>query len=163
VNAEEGGISVYDWGFSLYPSERALLTVRNYYLKNDGTSNFTNFTNIFPYEIDRRNTFFPWGPITGKEKRNVLSINYAWEANEKWALAVSGSYDFANAQSLNRSLVVRRYFHKWVLDVGFAYDRGSRNTAISFNLSPRETTSSFVKRRQEYGAADVSGQGGETP
>jgi hypothetical protein len=143
-------LDLYDYGFHLYPSDKTSLTVRNYFVRNDGTSSFTNFMNIFPYEIDRENTFFPWGPITDFAKRNVVQVDYEWEASEKWALALYVAYDFENSESIRDSFVIRRYFHNWVLDMGFNYDHGDRNTTLSINLSPVGMARKFAKRRNAY-------------
>ena len=140
-------LAVYDYGFHLYPSERTTLTVRNYFVRNDGTSSFTNFMNIFPYDIDRENTFFPYGQITDFAKRNVVQVDYMWEASAKWALGLYIAYDFANSKTISDSFVVRRYFHRWVLDVGLSYDRSNRNATFSINLSPAELAKKFMRTR----------------
>jgi len=143
-------LDVYDYGFHLYPSERTSLTIRNYFVRNDGTAGFTNVMNIFPYEIDRESTFFPYGPITDFAKRDVIQVDYVWEASEKWALGLYIAEDVANHKSIKDSFVVRRYFHRWVLDIGFDYDRGDRNTTVSISLSPVELAKKFMRRRSEF-------------
>lgn len=152
----------YDCGFHLYPSERTSLTVRDYFVRNDGTSNFTEFTNIFPYEIDRENTFFPFGRITDYDTRNVLSVNYQWEASEKWALGIYYAYDFARSRPQNSAFVVRRYFHKWVLDMAFHYNRADNNTSVSVGFAPRELAKKFIKRPSGYEAPAGSGEQPQT-
>gem|GEM_PF-4566784 len=159
MNLDTDRFDVYDYGFRLTPSPRSSLTVRNYFVRNDGTSNFASFMNIFPAEIDRDNTFFPYGPVTDFRERNVLEVDFYWEASEKWAFAMGTEYDFENSRSLEHSIVVRRYFHHWVLDVGVKYDRDDRDTTLSISFSPRATTRRFVKTRREYQARGGAGMG----
>ena len=147
-NLDTDRVDVYDWGFRLRPSARSYLRIRNYFVRNDGTSNYSSFMNIFPAEIDRDNTFFPYGSITDFRKRNVLQVNFGWETGEKWAFAIESEYDFENSRSLEHSFIVRRYFHHWVMDVELEYDRDDRDTTISISFSPREVTRSFVKTQR---------------
>ena len=147
-NLDTDRVDVYDCGFHLRPSARSYLKIRNYFVRNDGTSNYSSFMNIFPAEIDRDNTFFPYGPITDFRKRNVLQVNFGWETGEKWAFAIESEYDFENSRSLEHSFIVRRYFHHWVMDVGVKYDHDDRDTTISVSFSPREVARSFVKTQR---------------
>jgi hypothetical protein len=63
-----------------------------------------------------------------------LSDRHALIVQENFDLNADGS----RARQMESLVILRRLFHKWVLDIGLEYDKGDDNFAILFAFSPLE-------------------------
>ncbi len=145
-NIDNKRFDLYDVGVRWTPNDDVYVRVRNYYYRNDGSSTFSAFTNIFEYNNSLETVNSPYGLSDIEDKRNVIEFDIGYQANEKWAFGLFVQYDFEESEMQETSFVIRRYFHVWVLDIIFERDDGDDNTSIKLAFSPRSTTGSFTKR-----------------
>lgn len=78
----------------------------------------------------------------GASYRNLEGIAEAvgwsalWRLNAKWGLRLEEQYDFRTRRFITHRVTVRRWFHRFSLDVILNVDPGEGDIGVSFQLAP---------------------------
>ncbi len=146
-NFDSERFDLYEYGFRWYPNNVTSVMFRNYFIRNDGRSTFSSFTNMFQYNNSLENVVFPYGAIDVRDKYNIFEVDIGYEASEKWAFGIFVQYDADKSGLLDASFIIRRYFHVWVMDIVFERDNGDQDTRVTVSFTPRSFARGFVKKR----------------
>ena len=71
-----------------------------------------------------------------RDEANAVSGNFHWALTEKWEVDVGNQYEARKREKIEERYLVRRRFHKWILEGSYEIDEGKDNTTILFSLLP---------------------------
>ncbi len=146
-NLDNERIDLHQIGFRWYPSDVTSVAFRNFCIRNDGSSTFSSYSNIFNYNSSLESGVFSSNRIGIDSKDNILELDIGYQASDKWSFGIFIQYDAHEGEMEEASFVIRRYFHVWVMDITFEIDDGDDDVGFTVGFSPRAFTSSFVKKR----------------
>jgi len=88
-------------------------------------------------------SFFVGNRFVRSADSHALTVSANYRLNSRWDVAVLAQYDFDAHQLIEERLIVRRRFHKWVLETTFELDEGQDNKTFTVSIYPEGITRRF--------------------